>query len=322
MERRVQDGFPRGGARRAARQRSCGATSRHATTTIRDKRARGRRRGARLGGAARGGRRDQGAHAAPPRRPPRARSRRGHSAPAAPCTGRATRAEAERDRRRDRRAGTAPTRSIKVKSLTTDEIGLNDALEARGRHARRDRPGRADRPARRRHRRRTSSCRRSTATAPRSATLFRRDARASSVSDEPARAGRGGARAPARAVPAARGRRQRRELRRRRDRARGACVESEGNGRMCTTLPEVLITVIGIEKVLPRWRDLEVMLQLLPRSSTGERMNPYTSVWTGVRRRRRPAGVPPRPARQRPHRRAGRRGRARRRCTASAARPA
>jgi len=59
-------------------------------------------------------------------------------------------------------------------------------------------------------------------------------------------------------------------------------VESEGNGRMCTTLPEVLITVMGIEKLLASWRDLEVMLTLLPRSSTGERMNPYTSLWTGV----------------------------------------
>ncbi|HLK95834.1 MAG TPA: LUD domain-containing protein, partial [Nocardioidaceae bacterium] len=59
-------------------------------------------------------------------------------------------------------------------------------------------------------------------------------------------------------------------------------VESEGNGRMCLTLPETLITVMGIEKLLPSWRDLEVFLQLLPRSSTGERMNPYTSMWTGV----------------------------------------
>jgi L-lactate dehydrogenase complex protein LldF len=59
-------------------------------------------------------------------------------------------------------------------------------------------------------------------------------------------------------------------------------VESEGNGRMCTTLPEVLVSVVGIEKILPRWRDLEVLLQLLPRSSTGERMNPYTSIWSGV----------------------------------------
>jgi L-lactate dehydrogenase complex protein LldF len=60
-------------------------------------------------------------------------------------------------------------------------------------------------------------------------------------------------------------------------------VESEGNGRMCTTLPKVLVTLMGIEKVLPEWRDLEVFLQLLPRSSTAERMNPYTSLWTGVR---------------------------------------
>lgn len=59
-------------------------------------------------------------------------------------------------------------------------------------------------------------------------------------------------------------------------------VESEGNGRMCLTLPETLITVMGIEKLVPTWRDLEVFLQLLPRSSTGERMNPYTSTWAGV----------------------------------------
>ncbi|MEP6800011.1 MAG: LUD domain-containing protein, partial [Lapillicoccus sp.] len=59
-------------------------------------------------------------------------------------------------------------------------------------------------------------------------------------------------------------------------------VESEGNGRMCLTLPEVLVSVVGIEKVLPRFADLDVFLQLLPRSSTGERMNPYTSMWSGV----------------------------------------
>ncbi|MEE6274333.1 LutB/LldF family L-lactate oxidation iron-sulfur protein [Georgenia wangjunii] len=59
-------------------------------------------------------------------------------------------------------------------------------------------------------------------------------------------------------------------------------VESEGNGRMCLTLPDTLITVMGIEKLVPAFRDLEVFTQLLPRSSTGERMNPYTSLWTGV----------------------------------------
>ncbi|MEU7042185.1 lactate utilization protein B [Streptomyces varsoviensis] len=59
-------------------------------------------------------------------------------------------------------------------------------------------------------------------------------------------------------------------------------VESEGNGRMCLTLPETLISVVGIEKMVPTWQDLEVFLQLLPRSSTAERMNPYTSTWTGT----------------------------------------
>jgi len=63
----------------------------------------------------------------------------------------------------------------------------------------------------------------------------------------------------------------------------GVCVvESEGNGRMCLTLPETLITIAGIDKVIPRYQDLEVFLQLLPRSATGERMNPYNSIWTGV----------------------------------------
>ena len=63
----------------------------------------------------------------------------------------------------------------------------------------------------------------------------------------------------------------------------GVCiVESEGNGRMCLTLPDTLIAIAGIDKVVPRFADLEVLLQLLPRSATGERMNPYNSVWTGT----------------------------------------
>jgi L-lactate dehydrogenase complex protein LldF len=61
-----------------------------------------------------------------------------------------------------------------------------------------------------------------------------------------------------------------------------AIVESEGNGRMCLTLPRMLITLAGIEKVLPRFADLEVLLQVLARSATGERMNPYTSLWSGI----------------------------------------
>jgi len=63
----------------------------------------------------------------------------------------------------------------------------------------------------------------------------------------------------------------------------GLCIlESEGNGRMCLTLPDVLISIVGIEKVIPSFRDLEIFLQTLPRSATGERMNPYNSTWCGV----------------------------------------
>lgn len=61
-----------------------------------------------------------------------------------------------------------------------------------------------------------------------------------------------------------------------------AVFESEGNGRMCLTLPEVLVSIVGIEKVIPTMRDAEVITELLPRSATGEPMNPYTSWWTGV----------------------------------------
>ena len=63
----------------------------------------------------------------------------------------------------------------------------------------------------------------------------------------------------------------------------GVCVvESEGNARMCLTLPRMLITLAGIEKIVPTLQDLEVFLQLLPRSATGERMNPYNTIWTGT----------------------------------------
>lgn len=59
-------------------------------------------------------------------------------------------------------------------------------------------------------------------------------------------------------------------------------VESEGNGRMCLTLPRTLISIVGIEKVVPTWSDLAVFFRTLARSSTAERMNPYTSTWSGV----------------------------------------
>ena len=81
-----------------------------------------------------------------------------------------------------------------------------------------------------------------------------------------------------------------------------AVVESEGNGRMCLTLPRVLVTVMGIEKVVPTWRDLEIYLQVLPAVQHGRADEPVHLDVDRRDPRRRPAGVPPRAARQRPHR--------------------
>jgi L-lactate dehydrogenase complex protein LldF len=172
------------------------------------------------------------------------------------------------------------TEVVKVKSLTTDEIRLNDALAEEGVHALEtdfaelilqldgDWSSHILVPAI--HRNRTEI-----------RDLFARTIAPGITSDDPAELAEA----------------SRRYLRERFLEARigvsGAnfgiaetgticVVESEGNGRMCTTLPPVLVSILGIEKLLPRFSDLEVFLQLLPRSSTGERMNPYTSLWTGV----------------------------------------
>ncbi len=174
------------------------------------------------------------------------------------------------------------TEVVKVKSLATDEIGLNDALAAAGITAHetdlaelivqlgRDRPSHILVPAIHRNRAEIRD-------------IFAREMAGvdPGLTDEPA--------ALAEAA--------RRYLRRKFLTATVAIsganfavaetgtlcvVESEGNGRMCLTLPRTVITVMGIEKVIPAWADLGVFLQLLPRSSTGERMNPYTSMWTGV----------------------------------------
>ena len=169
---------------------------------------------------------------------------------------------------------------IKVKSMATDEIGLNDALAAEGITAHEtdlaelivqlagDRPSHILVPAIHRNRAEIRD-------------LFEAKLGEAGLSTDPS------------ALTAA----ARRHLRERflsvkvgvsganfavAETGTVCVVESEGNGRMCTTLPDTLITVMGIEKVLPRFDDLGVMLQLLPRSSTGERMNPYTSLWTGV----------------------------------------
>jgi L-lactate dehydrogenase complex protein LldF len=169
---------------------------------------------------------------------------------------------------------------IKIKSMTTEEIQLNSALEAAGIHPfetdlaeliiqlGRDRPSHIVVPALHKNRQQIRA-------------IFQREMNLPELGDQPqdlADAARMFLRekflrvttgvSGANFLIAETG---------------GVCVvESEGNGRMCLTLPETLITVAGIDKVLPRFEDLEVMLQLLPRSATGERMNPYNSIWTGV----------------------------------------
>jgi L-lactate dehydrogenase complex protein LldF len=177
-------------------------------------------------------------------------------------------------------AAAGASSAVKVKSLTTDEIGLNEALEARridvwetdlaelivqlaG-----DTPSHILVPAIHKNRAEIRD-------------LFARELGETGLSDDPA------------TLAAAARRHLRAKFLEARVGISGAnfavaetgtiaVVESEGNGRMCTTLPDTLITVMGIEKVIPALRDLEVYLQLLPRSSTAERMNPYTSLWTGV----------------------------------------
>jgi len=61
-------------------------------------------------------------------------------------------------------------------------------------------------------------------------------------------------------------------------------VENEGNIRLTTTIPRVHIALMGVEKVIPRLADLAVFLTLLPRAATGQRMSSYVSLLTGPRR--------------------------------------
>ena len=172
------------------------------------------------------------------------------------------------------------TEVIKIKSMTTAEIDLNRKLEENGIHAVEtdlaelilqlgaDQPSHIIAPALHKNRHQVRE-------------LFAREMQLPDLADDP----------PALTEAA------RRYLREKFLRVRTAIsganflvaetgsvciVESEGNGRMCLTLPNTLIAIVGIEKVIPRFSDLEVLLQTLPRSATGERMNPYNSIWTGV----------------------------------------
>jgi L-lactate dehydrogenase complex protein LldF len=60
-------------------------------------------------------------------------------------------------------------------------------------------------------------------------------------------------------------------------------LENEGNARLTTTLPRTHVALMGIEKVIPRFADLEVFLRLLPRSGTGQALTAYQSLLTGTK---------------------------------------
>jgi L-lactate dehydrogenase complex protein LldF len=62
-------------------------------------------------------------------------------------------------------------------------------------------------------------------------------------------------------------------------------LENEGNARLSTSLPRVHLAVMGLEKLLPRWQDLETFLRLLPRSGTGQHLTSYQSIFTGPKQR-------------------------------------
>jgi L-lactate dehydrogenase complex protein LldF len=61
-------------------------------------------------------------------------------------------------------------------------------------------------------------------------------------------------------------------------------LENEGNIRLTTSLPKTHIALMGIEKIVPKFTDLDVFLKLLPRSGTGQRLTTYQSLITGTKR--------------------------------------
>jgi L-lactate dehydrogenase complex protein LldF len=63
-------------------------------------------------------------------------------------------------------------------------------------------------------------------------------------------------------------------------------VMNEGNGRLCTTAPRIHVAMMGMERIVPTLEDLGVMLQILARSATGQKLSVYTNIITGPRRGR------------------------------------
>ncbi|MYL49762.1 iron-sulfur cluster-binding protein [Halobacillus litoralis] len=60
-------------------------------------------------------------------------------------------------------------------------------------------------------------------------------------------------------------------------------VTNEGNARMVTSLPDTHIAVMGMERVVPTWEELEVVVSLLTRAAVGQKLTSYITALTGTR---------------------------------------
>lgn len=67
-------------------------------------------------------------------------------------------------------------------------------------------------------------------------------------------------------------------------------VENEGNARLSSSAPKIHIAIAGFEKIIPRAQHLAVFLRLLARSATGQKLSVYTSILAGPRREGEPDG--------------------------------
>jgi len=61
-------------------------------------------------------------------------------------------------------------------------------------------------------------------------------------------------------------------------------VTNEGNGRFTTTFPETHVVMMGMERIVPRWKDLDTLITLLPRAATGQKITTYLTAISGPRR--------------------------------------
>lgn len=63
-----------------------------------------------------------------------------------------------------------------------------------------------------------------------------------------------------------------------------ALVSNEGNARLSTTIPKTHVVTMGMERIVPDWQSLDTLISLLPRSATGQKITTYLTGITGPKR--------------------------------------